>query len=574
MSISIKKRINIQISIYGIFFIMLITGSIFFIPDFLVARYILPPILWSGLIVMVWSLWIVSAQKFITLMPNVFLTLFLLFVFFKMLFFIETISIYIILLIIVVCLFLLLINSDYIQDPDRRREAYFILSLAGLFQVMVGMYQLLTKQDIVGSFNNSAGFSICLAATLPFSLFFIKQKWKGSAIFGMFVSVLCYVFVWLSESRTGIMSMTIIIFLYLYKSGILKTRYRFVAIIFVSILFLFLFWQKSDSAYGRTYIWECSLQMVKNAPVVGLGIDKFKSQYMLFQADYFLNHSNKQFEMLADNVHHPFNEYLKILIEFGWLPFCGVILILIWLLRKFFRSNNIYCEQAILCIFSIAICALFSYPFNYPFVWIVLIFSFSTIYVCHRSPSVMSRMKFLVLKTCSLLCCMVMIVSMFFFTKIIIAWSRIENPKRSKVEKVELYRKSYQNLKFDGVFLYNYAVSLNAINEWESSIGILQECMAHLNDADVQLLLADNYLKTDNYLEAEKSLMLASKMCPNRFIPLYSLMSLYIKMNDVGQAENMATLIINKPIKINSPKVGRIINEAKQYLSRQNNVGE
>lgn len=118
MSISIKKRINIQISIYGIFFIMLITGSIFFIPDFLVARYILPPILWSGLIVMVWSLWIVSAQKFMTLMPNVFLTLFLLFVFFKMLFFIETISIYIILLIIVVCLFLLLINSDYIQDPD------------------------------------------------------------------------------------------------------------------------------------------------------------------------------------------------------------------------------------------------------------------------------------------------------------------------------------------------------------------------------------------------------------------------------------------------------------------------
>lgn len=96
-----------------------------------------------------------------------------------------------------------------------------------------------------------------------------------------------------------------------------------------------------------------------------------------------------------------------------------------------------------------------------------------------------------------------------------------------------MYRKSYQDLKFEGVFLYNYAVSLNAINEWKSSVWILQECMVHLNDADVQLLLADNYLKTNHYFEAGKSLLLASEMCPDRFIPLYSLMLLYVEMNEL-----------------------------------------
>jgi len=44
--------------------------------------------------------------------------------------------------------------------------------------------------------------------------------------------------------------------------------------------------------------------------------------------------------------------------------------------------------------------------------------------------------------------------------------------------------------------------------------------------------------------------LLASKMCPNRFIPLFELVKIYDKINQLTKALKLAKAILVKPIKI------------------------
>ena len=73
---------------------------------------------------------------------------------------------------------------------------------------------------------------------------------------------------------------------------------------------------------------------------------------------------------LADNVSSPFNEYLNIMIKFGYL---GMIILISGILLLIFC----YCKDpkyekriALYSLLSIGIFSMFSYPFTYPFVWI------------------------------------------------------------------------------------------------------------------------------------------------------------------------------------------------------------
>lgn len=48
-----------------------------------------------------------------------------------------------------------------------------------------------------------------------------------------------------------------------------------------------------------------------------------------------------------------------------------------------------------------------------------------------------------------------------------------------------------------------------------------------LNDYDVQMLKADAHKKRRDFRRAEACYLLASRMCPGRFMPLYELVNVY-----------------------------------------------
>lgn len=95
---------------------------------------------------------------------------------------------------------------------------------------------------------------------------------------------------------------------------------------------------------------------------------------------------------------------------------------------------------------------------------------------------------------------------------------------------------------------------------------ILNEASRFMNDNDLQLQLADNYLKLKEYKKAENCFLLASNMIPARFIPLYRLAKLYEETNQIIKARKIAKKILAKPIKITSTEIIMIRAEMKELL--------
>lgn len=84
---------------------------------------------------------------------------------------------------------------------------------------------------------------------------------------------------------------------------------------------------EENSADGRLLIWQCGINMVKDAPWIGHGLGSFEAHYMDYQANFFKQCGQSRFSMLADNVKQPFNEYLGLLFKFWDYWFISIVVI-------------------------------------------------------------------------------------------------------------------------------------------------------------------------------------------------------------------------------------------------------
>jgi hypothetical protein len=337
------------------------------------------------------------------------------------------------------------------------------------------------------------------------------------------------------------------------------------------IITISLFFYKKDSATGRLLIWKVTIGMIEEKPLFGWGEGGFRSQYMFLQAYFFENHHSSSFEVLADNVVHPFNEYLLLTTEYGIvaLSLLGILFFTILKLKE--KKYFIYQ----LTILSILIFACFSYPLRYPFVWLILAYSLAKLSeinydVCYKrtinfSPSLKVTTVFFLF-----------FLAYFSFRDMQFEYKWKEIAKLSFSGKTKAVIPSYEELHshWNGnpFFLYNYGAELNHIKEYSKSIDILHECEKYYNDYDVQMLLADNYYNQDNFDKSERHYLLASNMCPNRFQPLYRMMKIYEDKGEAEEMVNMAKRITAKPIKIPSPTITKIKFEAKRILGKKDEV--
>lgn len=206
-----------------------------------------------------------------------------------------------------------LINFNFPRNFDIIILCVVVMqSSYGLMQY-VGIFNIHNAFKIVGSFNNPAGFTACLIAGFPLCLSFIsKDGWRH--YFGIIVLLMTILSVILSESRAGIIAVSIVIGIYFwnrYYSLLKKYRKYFTLIIIITLLVGGgLFFLKKDSTLGRVLIWKNSYEILKNTPLIGNGSGFFMGNYMKYQAIYFEKNVDSVYSMLADNVIHPFNEYL------------------------------------------------------------------------------------------------------------------------------------------------------------------------------------------------------------------------------------------------------------------------
>lgn len=412
---------------------------------------------------------------------------------------------------------------------------------------------------VTGSFDNPAGFASCLCIGLPFVAFLWPVGNKYVRYVGWLLAAFMVVAVVLSASRAGIISMVVMGVVYLFWKAKGKWRMgRYVLWLAVLLLFVGCYWMKKDSADGRLLIWQCSLEMVKDAPLWGHGVGSFEAHYMDYQAQYFAEHGQQgRYAMLADNVKHPFNEYLGILLNFGLIGWGVLAGLVVWLVRCYRRQPSQEKRIAACALLGIGTFSLFSYPFTYPFTWMVTLLCVGLLAKESLQRLFASR------KVEYVLCAAVLIASLACLylwgerVRAELRWNKAAHLALSGKyeESLPLYRDLENVLGDNAYFLYNYAAVLQGSRRYAESLDVALQGRRCWADYDLELILGDNYRHLGKPEEAEAYYKRASLMCPSRFLPLYKLFHLYKEIGDVQQMKEIATVIKAKPMKFKSSSI-------------------
>lgn len=498
----------------------------------------------------------------------------------------NTPEFYFILSFLLVAIIIVAISRKYIKlGTLKNRTIHWEIFVVCILQACYGLCQHIgwfpsnySNFVITGSFDNPAGFAAVLAIGFPIGLFLVTKTKIVERYLVSAILVVIAIAVFLSGSRTGMLAIIVssVVFL-LLKSNIMSKLqqygyYKLLAILIIACFIAgtsILYHQKKDSADGRFLIWKVSTEMIKDRPIWGHGYEAFQAKYMDYQTEYFKNNPDSEFELLADNVKHPFNEFIKIAVEFGVTGLLITLIVIGFILWKTIKSGNKYKSLVLSGMTAFLVFACFSYPLQYVAVWLLLAFYLSIllpskeIKIRNTPIFVATRIAFVV----------VFIFALFHISRRVdaeIKWKPIAmNSLKGNTEKMlPEYKKLYLTaLKRNPFFLYNYGAELNVAGRFDRSIEILTECKKWFNDYDLQILLADNYSKKG---ETEKAIQIyrhASNMVPCRFLPTYQIFEIYRKLNQKDCAIRCANEIMCKKVKIQSVAVASIKSEAKRYIN-------
>ena len=426
----------------------------------------------------------------------------------------------------------------------------------------------------MGSFENPAGFSACLCVGLPFFVLFqLLNKSRLVRCLECSLAIIVVIAIVLSHSRAGIVSVVTIFVIFLFQKLNQKKKWKY--LLLCSSLILLLggcYWMKKNSADGRLLIWQCGINMVKDAPWIGHGVGSFEAHYMDYQADFFKQHGQSRFSMLADNVKQPFNEYLGILLNFGIVGLLILLLLIAIIIYCYRKNPNVEKQIAFYSLLSIGIFSLFSYPFSYPFVWVVTFLSIFMI----TSEYVKSFFCNTLIK--NIACVFMLISSLLGINKLLeriwveLAWGKASTLVlcKSYDEALPTYEKLEKTFVSNPYFLYNYAAVLQEMKQYTESLKVALKCRQYWADYDLELIIGENYQLLNDSEQAEKYYISASMMCPSRFLPPYKLFHFYKEENNKKQALKMAKFIIAKPMKIKTFAILRMKREMEREIQKMN----
>ncbi len=403
---------------------------------------------------------------------------------------------------------------------------------------------------VSGHFDNPAGLISCLCVGLPFVLY-AREKIKLYKYAVNMIIAIIFIAIVLSSSRTGIIIALLLIFKSLLERYGMK-KYIWTIISIVAICLVIIGYQiKTESADGRILIWKSSLYMMGDAPFIGYGLGGFKKLYMDYQASFLSSINNEKYNLLADNTLYPFNEFINLYVCFGVAGYLLFFIVIAIIFCGYKRSKSVDKKVAISSFMMLAFISFFSYPFKYPFTYLICIFNLYILIKDLFNDKMISICR---------------VVAVFFAIGCIpiacSAYEKIEGEYRWKqayIDKnLELYKSLLPILGDNPLFLYNYSAELFEKYRIDESLEIAQLCKHELSSYDLELLLGDIYFFKHEYKLAEMHYIKASRMCPCRFIPLNQLFDLYKMINDEKSALAIAEKVVNKPIKVKSRTVTQI----------------
>lgn len=418
-----------------------------------------------------------------------------------------------------------------------------------------------------GHFDNPAGFATFVVAGFPF-LYYIDYIQRNSYIRHS-IEIIFMAIMFATGSRAGIIALIFVIGLSYYKKRHwecniwIKTAAATILCIFLIILYLL----KKDSADGRVLIWRCTYNMIAQKPIWGYGADGFRKYYMNFQEQYFAENPDSVYANLADNIVHPFNEYLQIIVNYGFVGlgvFFLFIVLLFYISKKEDASGN---YDAVLSLTGIGVIALFSYPFSYTvcrcfIVYnIIVITGLWRIFIINPKP------------LRALIICFVMIAvgAVYWQSRTVKktayqTWHKLHSQSFDNMaDKREFYEAG--EILDNAEFWYELGARFYFFKMYDDCLFALNRSENLNNNTDVQILKGICLADLGKSDLAELHYKSAHNMCPKLIKPLYLLVKLYEQTGDSIKARSMALQVLDKKEKVKTFESDEMKDELKKYIN-------
>jgi O-antigen polymerase len=289
---------------------------------------------------------------------------------------------------IVAFLLVVFVHRQFALTDGQKQVFWAIIAGAALIQGVIGVIQFIIPEYFhfaksgrpVGTLLQANVYASFLATGLAVSLHQIfannsSQRFKYLHYAVVFV---CVFVEYLVRSRTGMLgaSLVILFIFFLYRTQVKKilvlTLVMSVAVatamaIAVSPQLL----SSSDkssykrenisSAGARSIIYPLSLDIIKEAPLLGHGLGKFSTVYMDKQSTFFAE--NPSLIKYSIWLNHPHNELLLWGIEAGLFIVFLLIVFVVWLSWQIWRKGSLPNKSAWVCMLPIALHTQTELPF-------------------------------------------------------------------------------------------------------------------------------------------------------------------------------------------------------------------
>lgn len=464
------------------------------------------------------------------------------------------------------------------RNVPRKYLLYYIgvFVLTGIIQVI---YSICNQYDdflwyekfsrIHGSFMNTSvwGFFLSIQCIL---LIGVRNRFIHKKVFSFCLLLFIFFFLSLlilSQSRTGMLVILLIGSIYiLNKKNLLFIKNKWIVGILLTIAGGFvlneMYNNKKDSTNGRLLIWRVSYEMIKDAPFLGHGTEGFYKKYMLYQCEFLKKNENKEYVQLVDDNRFAFNEYLKVLVEYGIV---GGVLFLISLIILLCSIDwkSLYSRLCFLCLLAYGISSFFSYPF---FFW-----QFVFLFLFFVAGSNINNKKLQWHMSMKILCCLVITFCSFlilFFKPYnckIKIWKDIIYSSANMKTKVNLLLELSPALDNTPDFLLDLGKRLSKINQIEKSESVLVKSYMLFPNYETALYLGKIYGCGGKIQESELYLRIANNMIPHRIFPHFLLFCLYRDNGLTVAAKEEAEIIRQLSLKVYPAQMNTILREINGY---------
>ena len=487
----------------------------------------------------------------------------------------------------------------YILTAYREFNFFFLFvgMLTGLVEAVWGMQQLHgyaysnhSLFRLTGSFFNPGPYCGYLAVVLPVCLWAALKFQKGMHYFAWICAGAILIVLPAGMSRSAWMA-AVVACGWVYwterigweKAKAAYKRYKNATIPFIAIVAILagcaiagVYGMKRDSADGRLLMWKVTGKAIAGQPLAGTGLGGFPAAYAEAQGEYFATGTaTDQEKQVAGCPEYAFNEYLQIGLEQG---IGGLIVFVLWLGSMGYYGIRNRQHGAVGGVLALAVFAVSSYPLQLPSFWMILVFLGA---ICVTKDGTQARSSALPVSSAYPITIISLLslasVCLFILQKgqyeVYKRWGRMQTVYNNKAyESVsEDYKDLHDKLKHKPEFLFEEAQCLSKTGRYAEAIRMLERAKRLSGDPMIRYMIAKNRQATGDYREAERELLHAIGILPERLYPYYLLAKLYAEpaFYQADKFRAAAGAVLTKEPKVESSAIREMRTEIKKILEKK-----